>query len=168
MGIRWKTRSRDMTGYGKLAGKRALVTGSSTGLGREIALEFARGGADVVLHYARRKKGAQRAVEFAPKGIRVNDICPGWTEVESYNKEIPHFDPVAIRKTIPYQRMGKPIDIAMACVYLAADDSDYMIGHVLVVDGARWPKWRCRITVKKRKNASESFLIQSRIMKSNF
>ena len=40
-----------MKGQDKLAGKRALVTGAGTGIGREIALEFARQGADVALHY---------------------------------------------------------------------------------------------------------------------
>lgn len=52
-----------MNRAGKLAGKRALVTGSGTGIGREIALEFARQGADVVLHYAHSKGGAESAVE---------------------------------------------------------------------------------------------------------
>ena len=52
-----------MSRTGKLAGKRALVTGSGTGIGREIALEFARQGADVVLHYAHSKGGAESAVE---------------------------------------------------------------------------------------------------------
>ena len=47
----------------KLAGKRALVTGSGTGIGREIALEFARQGADVVLHYAHSGSGAESAAE---------------------------------------------------------------------------------------------------------
>ncbi len=47
----------------KLQGKRALVTGSGTGIGREIALEFARQGADVVLHYAHSGVGAASAVE---------------------------------------------------------------------------------------------------------
>jgi NAD(P)-dependent dehydrogenase (short-subunit alcohol dehydrogenase family) len=43
--------------------KKVLVTGSGTGLGREIALEFARHGADVVLHYAHSAEGANSAVE---------------------------------------------------------------------------------------------------------
>jgi NAD(P)-dependent dehydrogenase (short-subunit alcohol dehydrogenase family) len=47
----------------KLAGKRALVTGSGTGIGREIALEFARQGAEVVLHYAHSDAGAKSALE---------------------------------------------------------------------------------------------------------
>ena len=254
-----------MTSEGRLAGKRTLVTGSGTGLGREVGLEFARQGADVVFHYSRSAKGAQSAVEvaqglgrratvfqadlsrveacldlvdrateflggldvlvnnagiseteaflevtpeffdrlyhvniraqffcaqravkhmleagrggvvinttsshaqsslpgfavyagtkgaiwawtqqlaveLAPQGIRVNGICPGWTEVESFYTEIPDFDPVAVGKLIPYQRMGKPIDIAKGCVYLASEDSDYMVGHVLVVDGGTMAK----------------------------
>lgn len=52
-----------MSTDGKLAGKRALVTGAGTGIGREIALEFARQGADVVLHYAHSGTGAESAAE---------------------------------------------------------------------------------------------------------
>ena len=47
---------------GKLAGRKALVTGSGTGIGREIALEFGRQGADVALHYGRSGDGAHSAV----------------------------------------------------------------------------------------------------------
>jgi NAD(P)-dependent dehydrogenase (short-subunit alcohol dehydrogenase family) len=50
-------------GNPRLAGKRALVTGADTGIGREIALEFARQGADVVLHYSHHKENAEAAVE---------------------------------------------------------------------------------------------------------
>ena len=46
-----------------LQGKRALVTGSDTGIGREIGLEFARRGADVVFHYVDSDTSAKAAVE---------------------------------------------------------------------------------------------------------
>jgi len=55
----------------RLAGKRALVTGSDIGIGREIALEFARQGADVVLHYCHHRQGALSASdEITPMGQR--------------------------------------------------------------------------------------------------
>lgn len=47
----------------KLKGRRALVTGSDIGIGREIALEFGRQGADVVLHYCHHREGALSAAE---------------------------------------------------------------------------------------------------------
>ena len=47
----------------RMEGKRTLVTGSGTGLGREIALEFARQGADVVMHYSHESDGAFTASE---------------------------------------------------------------------------------------------------------
>jgi len=52
-----------MSKEGKMAGKRVLVTGSGTGIGRETALEFARQGADVVVHYGHDAKGARSAVD---------------------------------------------------------------------------------------------------------
>lgn len=46
----------------RLDGKLALVTGAGTGIGREVAIEFARQGADVVLHYAHSAEGAEQAM----------------------------------------------------------------------------------------------------------
>jgi NAD(P)-dependent dehydrogenase (short-subunit alcohol dehydrogenase family) len=46
-------------------GRRVLVTGSGTGIGREIALEFARQGADVVFHYSHSRDGAEAALDEA-------------------------------------------------------------------------------------------------------
>src|SRR5258708_13225639 len=47
----------------RLRGKKALVTGSDTGIGHEIGLEFARQGADVVFHYVQNDAGVKAAVE---------------------------------------------------------------------------------------------------------
>src|SRR5437016_2656488 len=52
-----------MSSEGRLSGRRALVTGADTGIGREIAIEFARQGADVVLHYSHHREGAISAAE---------------------------------------------------------------------------------------------------------
>lgn len=51
-----------MDNEGKMRGKRVLVTGSGTGIGRGVALEFAREGAAVALHYAHSGDGAQSVV----------------------------------------------------------------------------------------------------------
>lgn len=48
---------------GKLSGKHALVTGAGTGIGREVALEFGRQGANVVLHFSGSRTGAESAAE---------------------------------------------------------------------------------------------------------
>jgi glucose 1-dehydrogenase len=247
----------------RLLGKKALVTGSDTGIGREIALEFARQGADVVLHYCHHQEGAvsaseeiramgrqaavfradfdqleeaialaesaieafgsiqclvnnagitfnrpflktqpehfdrlfnvnfraqyfitQRivqnmiehkggaicnlssihglqgapehsayaatkgaiiaytralAVEVGYRGIRVNAIAPGWITVENYFKVIPGFNLEQAQKdaakSVPAARFGLPIDVARAAAFLCSDDSSFMLGQTLALDG---------------------------------
>lgn len=71
----------------KLLGKRALVTGSGTGIGREIALEFARQGADVVLHYAHSVGGAESAVtEIQALGRSATVIKANFDELEAVER----------------------------------------------------------------------------------
>lgn len=243
----------------KLRGKRALITGSGTGIGREIALEFHRQGADVILHYAGSRSGAESAVaqitaaggkatcyqadlsqveecarlvdsaadfmggldvlvnnagitevwdfldvtpqqfdllyhvnirgeffcaqravthmlkqgtgaivnltsvhgyagmpghsvyagtkgaiiawtrelgiELADRNIRVNAVAPGWIEVESHYVKYADYDTSSARTRVPRGRVGQPLDVAKACVYLASDDADYVVGTTLLVDG---------------------------------
>ncbi len=56
-----------MSPGGKMAGKKVVVTGSGTGIGRGIALGMARQGAEVVLHYSRSAEGASSAVDEITK-----------------------------------------------------------------------------------------------------
>jgi NAD(P)-dependent dehydrogenase (short-subunit alcohol dehydrogenase family) len=67
----------------KMAGKRVLVTGSGTGIGREMALEFGRQGADVALHFAHDAGGAQTAcAEIRGMGRRAEAFQADFDRVE--------------------------------------------------------------------------------------
>ena len=252
-----------MTITARFAGKTALVTGADTGIGKEIALEFARQGADIVLHYCHYPQGAfsaaneiqsmgrnvasigadfndlsevlsladraiaafgsidvlinnagisfnkpflkvtpeqfnklfnvnfraqyfliQRvvahmlerscgsicnissihglqgapehsayaatkgaiiaftralAVELAHRGVRVNGIAPGWVTVEGYFKAIPGFSEEQARKdayfAVPVARYGLPIDVAKLATFLCSEESSFMVGQTLALDG---------------------------------
>jgi glucose 1-dehydrogenase len=247
----------------KLLGRKALVTGSDTGIGREIAIEFARQGADLILHYSHHRDGANSAaeeikvmgrrtavfgadfndldqatalatraiktlgsidclvnnagvtfnrpflkmtpeyfdklfninfraqyfitqkivdnmlehgggaicnlssihglqgapehsayaatkgaiiaytrslgVELAHRGIRVNAIAPGWITVDNYYNAIPGFNEGAAKKaaenSVPAARYGLPIDVARLAVFLCSDDSGFLVGQTITLDG---------------------------------
>jgi glucose 1-dehydrogenase len=76
------------------------------------------------------------AQELAPHKIRVNAIGPGAikTAINRVAWETPAAE-AALRTLIPYDRVGIPEDIAKAAVWLASDDSDYVTGTTLFVDG---------------------------------
>lgn len=69
------------------------------------------------------------ALELAPYDIRVNAIAPGATPYETYAPN--EFD----LEGIPLKRPGTPQDQANAAVFLASDESSWMTGQVMVVDG---------------------------------
>ncbi len=76
------------------------------------------------------------ANEWAPHGINVNAIAPGYMETD--NTEALRADPVryqTITERIPAGKWGTPQDLAGAAIFLASRASDYVHGHVLVVDG---------------------------------
>ncbi|GIP37936.1 oxidoreductase [Paenibacillus sp. J31TS4] len=78
------------------------------------------------------------AVSLGPLGIRVNAVSPGWIEVRDWQKaanaEVPsHSERDKLQH--PVGRVGKPQDIADACLYLAGPKSGFITGQNLVVDG---------------------------------
>jgi 3-oxoacyl-[acyl-carrier protein] reductase len=77
------------------------------------------------------------AVEFAPRGIRVNSICPGTIMTENSTaiyRERPGLEE-RVTKMYPMGKLGAPLDIAECAVYLASDASSFVTGASLVVDG---------------------------------
>ena len=74
------------------------------------------------------------AKEFGRKGINVNAVAPGFTATDMVNK-MPEKVLDQMKSAVALQRLGKPSDIANAYLFLASEESDYVHGHVLHVDG---------------------------------
>src|SRR3954469_10957883 len=93
-------------------------------------------------HYLASKGGSRMltrgmAVDLAPHHIRVNALAPGVT-VTNLTRQRLDDDPDWRRwalERIPMGRFGEPDDLVGACVFMASDDSAYMTGATLVVDG---------------------------------
>ena len=84
------------------------------------------------------------AIDYARDNIRVNAVCPGDTLVDRWLEKgyFEASDPVSLEQAmkesseyIPMGRFGRPEEIARAVLFLASDDSSFMTGHLLLVDG---------------------------------
>ena len=114
----------------------ASVAGLRTGYGPHI---YSTAKA-AVIHLTR-----SVAMELGESGVRVNCICPGGIATPIFGKAFGMSDAAAeksvatmqavLAKTQPIQRAGLPEDIAKAALWLASDDSSFVNGHALVVDG---------------------------------
>jgi 2-deoxy-D-gluconate 3-dehydrogenase len=121
------------------AGARMLTQGRGKIVNIASLLSF-QGGITVPA-YAASKGGVALltkalANEWAARGVNVNAIAPGYIKTE--NTEPLRKDPTRNRQIlerIPAGRWGEPEDIAGTAVFLCSSASDYIHGHVLVVDG---------------------------------
>ncbi|MCM2427914.1 SDR family NAD(P)-dependent oxidoreductase [Streptomyces sp. RKAG337] len=85
------------------------------------------------------------AMEGAPKGIRVNAMCPGAIDTPMSNPSQldPEADPAEssaaldefYRKLVPLGRIGQPVEVAKLALFLTSDDSSYITGQPFVIDG---------------------------------
>ncbi|HMC66584.1 MAG TPA: 3-oxoacyl-ACP reductase family protein [Gemmataceae bacterium] len=74
------------------------------------------------------------AVELASRGVTVNAIAPGFIATDM-SEAVRNKAGDVIKKFIPMRRYGEPEDIARVAVFLASEDSGYITGQVLTVDG---------------------------------
>jgi 2-keto-3-deoxy-L-fuconate dehydrogenase len=80
------------------------------------------------------------AIDFIKQGIRCNAVCPGTVDTPSLADRINAFaDPVKARADFiarqPMGRLGTAEEIAEVCVYLASDESRFMTGQTVIIDG---------------------------------
>jgi len=123
----------------QLAGRHMLAQGSGKIINIASLLSF-QGGV-FVPSYAAAKSGVAAitrslANEWAGSGINVNAIAPGY--MATMNTEPLRQDASRSREIlarIPAGRWGEPCDLAGAAVFLSSAASDYVSGHILVVDG---------------------------------
>ncbi len=121
------------------AGRHMLARGSGKIINIASLLSF-QGGILVPAYAAAKGAVVQLtkalANEWAAQGVNVNAIAPGYMTTD--NTAALRADPVRSRQIlerIPAGRWGAPRDLAGAAVFLASAASDYLHGHVLVVDG---------------------------------
>ncbi len=87
----------------------------------------------------------QVALDFGPSRIRCNAVCPGGTRTEMLEKSLGPLGEVlgtdldgvfeCVSSMVPLRRTARPSEITGICSYLASDDSTFMTGSVLLVDG---------------------------------
>ncbi|MCB5253427.1 MAG: glucose 1-dehydrogenase [Candidatus Cloacimonadaceae bacterium] len=86
-------------------------------------------------------KGAVRilsktaAMEYAAENIRVNTIFPGAIETPMVSESISDEELQGLLASVPMKRIGKPDEVAFGVLFLASDESSYITGAELVIDG---------------------------------
>ncbi|MZI94259.1 SDR family oxidoreductase [Vibrio sp. CAIM 722] len=78
--------------------------------------------------------------ELKHLGIRVNALSPGPTQTDAFDKfGLPEKEQIAlinqVKELVPMKRLGTPLELAKAAVFLASDESAYMLGSELLIDG---------------------------------
>ncbi len=126
-----------------LGSKRVILEMLKQGKGKIINIASIAGlvGFDKIGHYCASKGGMialtrEMTLEYASKKINVNCIAPGIIKTAMTKDMLA--DPATkqfLESSTLYSRLGEPEDIAHAAVYLASDESDFVNGEVLVVDG---------------------------------
>lgn len=127
-----------------LCARAVFPTMKEQGKGKIINLssETAFTGSRHFVHYVTSKGGIismtrSLAAELGPYGICINSVAPGFTDNEASRSVIDDISNYDVAPT-PLKRLEQPRDLAGAIIFLSSDESDFITGQTLVVDGGRY------------------------------
>ena len=141
-----KASCRNGAGHGSLVSK-TIVAGpyfsrhsSAVSLPQVKTTVFVPAGIFGGPHYCAAKAGIlgltrTLARDLAPDGIRVNALAPGLIDTDITQGKLTDELKAQIIATIPLGRLGRPLDVARACLFFASDLSGYVTGEVMDVNG---------------------------------
>jgi NAD(P)-dependent dehydrogenase (short-subunit alcohol dehydrogenase family) len=134
-GTWWCTQTvgRRMLERGRGAIVNVIATYAWTGMAGVVHSASAKGG---VLAMTR-----SLAVEWGPRGVRVNAVAPGIMLTEGASRNLGFADAATqerLREAIPLRRFASVDEVAAAIAYLASDEASYVNGECLVIDGGAW------------------------------
>jgi NAD(P)-dependent dehydrogenase (short-subunit alcohol dehydrogenase family) len=111
------------------------------GIGSVVNVASIWGSAAVVgAHAYHATKGAvlnmskNAAITYATTGVRINSLSPGFIETPLTDSQAPEVNAWVVSMT-PMGRAGKPVEIAQGAVFLGSDESSFMTGSELLIDG---------------------------------
>ena len=120
---------------------RPVSTREFSGLSETNTIGYYQGGAA----YSAAKAGVHGfirdvALELAEYGITVNAVAPGPIETERVRVNLHHLNETvdySPNRMTPLRRLGQPMEVAHAVLFLASDEASYITGHTLAVTGGR-------------------------------
>jgi len=104
-------------------------TGAHDAKGNTVAYVTSKGGVTLLTK--------AMAIDHAKAGVRINALCPGPTDTPMLRSVLSPDQIQAFAETFPMGRMGRPEELANAALFLASDESSFVTGALIAVDGGQ-------------------------------
>lgn len=110
----------------------ASTTGAHDACANAVAYVTSKGGVTLLTR--------AMAIDHAKQGVRINVLCPGCTDTPMLRGALTTAQVDALAASQPIGRLGLPIELAQAALFLASDDASFVTGSSLFVDGGQTAK----------------------------